>query len=541
MNRTSLTILSLTLAVACVRTEENIDTTVIRGNIIVPPTTAAEPADATNDNWLTPVDLPMLSYRETTVTAQAENFGSVEDLIAGQADYFVVVAGDDGTVSFELDFETSQGLGRDKTHLAVNFYDMDNAEEDCTTSFSCAPAEDDCTCAASYDDGSEACVEDKGCTDVCTWEVMETETCVALPYAALTTDGTLGHLSTSMDLADGATYGIEIVATDTTEFTDSAMDYTFRFGALTPVDDQFLVGAYLAQDVTERGNPVGGASVYDLQWDEVERAWVGKFEMLHIKSVESTEDTAAGTTDHLVTESVPQVWLLGGTWPTLNASIPSGSLYSSEAVQVATGDGSEQVGDWGLDTSDPVEPEPEATDTGDTAPPVPIPAPRGEIVLVIDALQPKVIGWDYTEEEPNDVTLNEDVTLLVDELGLANVLPDASLDIYTDIIRGNIELESTDAGWGIHPMDVFAFTVTEETNASFTFEWDDPAADHDFLLYDTDGVYWEYSLYAYPEIIDTAASGFTLPAGSTWYLGVLPYAGQIGDTPYTIEIEYSAP
>ncbi len=41
-------------------------------------------------------------------------------------------------------------------------------------------------------------------------------------------------------------------------------------------------------------------------------------------------------------------------------------------------------------------------------------------------------------------------------------------------------------------------------------------------------------------MIDTAQWGFHLEAGSTWYLLVLPYAGILGDDPYTIEIEYSA-
>ncbi len=539
MKRTTISILFASLVVACVRTEEGIDTTVIRGNIVVPPFATTEPADATNDSWLTPVELPMLSYREMTVTAQAENFGNVEDGVAGQSDLFTVVAGDDGTISFEVDFETGQGVGRDKTHMAVNFYDMDNAEEDCTTSYSCAPVEDDCGCTATYNETAAECVEDKGCVDVCTWEIVETETCVPIPFFAGTTDGTLGDFDTSLSIVDGTTYGIEIVATDSTDVTEpgDTLDYTFRFGALEPVDDQFLVGAYLADEVTARGNPVGGASVVDLAWDEVERAWVGKFEMLHIKSVETTPGGEGESDEHAVTESHAQVWLLGGSWPTLNASIPSGALYSSEAVQVATGDGDDVVGDWG----DTAVPEPEELDSGDTAGPEPVPVPRGDIVLYIDALQPKVIGWEYTEEEPNDVTLNDDVTLLAEELPLANELPPGSLDIYTDVIHGAVELETADAGWGIHPMDVFAFTVESETNATFTFEWDDPSADHDFLLYDADGLYWAYSLYDYPEIIDTAAWGFTLPADTVWYIGILPYEGQPGDTPYTIEIEYAAP
>jgi hypothetical protein len=579
------TILFLVLA-GCAQTEEDIDTTIIRGNILVAPASFEEPADSgetANDSWLTPTELPMIHYRELTVTGTAQEFGSIEDVVEGNHDMYTIVAAGSGTVGLDLGFETEQGMGRDRTILGVDIYDLDNAEEECTTAYSCAPVEAECGCEASYDEGSEACVEADGCTDECTWQVVATETCVPLPTISTTTDGTLGDFSTSFEVVDGTTYGIDIISIDSTELDEgSVKDYSFTIGALTPDEDEFLVGAYLEQDPLARGNPVGGGSVYDLAWDEVERAWVGKFEIVHIKSVESTEtcelepgcvaaeeecgceasyDEATESCvvedgcedactwsveqvesddcseDHVVTEGHDQVWLLGGTWPTLNASIPSGSLYSSEAVQVATGDGDDTVGDWG-DTAAPVVEE--DADTADTAPPEPVPVPRGEIVVVIDTLQPKVIGWEYSEEEPNDVSLNDDVTLLVDELGLANLLPDASLDIYTDVIHGDVTLETADAGW-IHPLDVFAITVPEETNATFTFEWDDPTADHDFLLYDSDGLYWAYSLYDYPEIIDTAAWGFSLPAGSTWYIGVLPYAGEVGDTPYSIEIEYSAP
>jgi hypothetical protein len=537
--KTNTSVLFLILA-GCVKTEEDIDKTVIRGNIMVPPASFEEPADSgdtANGSWLTPTELPMIHYRILDVTATAQEFGSMDDGVDGDHDMYTVVAAGSGTITMDLSFETSQGMGRDKTILGVNIYDLDNAEEECTTSYACAAVEEECGCEASYDETNEQCVEDKECADTCTWEVVATETCVPLPMIAETTDGTLGHYGTSFEVADGSTYGIEIVSIDSTELDEgSVKPYAFSLSALTPEDDEFLVGAYLLDDPHARGNPVGGASVYDLQWDEVDRAWVGKFEMLHIKSVESTEDTAANTTDHLVTEGHEQVYLLGGTWPTLNASIPSGSLYSSEAVLVPTGDGDSTVGGWG-DTAAPEEPE---LDTADTAGPEPVPVPRGDIVVMVDTLQPKVIGWEFTEEEPNDVTLNDDVTLLAEELENADVLPAGSLDIYTDVIHGDITLESAEAGW-IHPLDVFAFTVEEETNATFTFEWADATADHDFLLYDDEGVYWAYSLYDYPEIIATADWGFTLPAGSTWYIGVLPYAGQVGDTPYSVEIEYAAP
>jgi hypothetical protein len=543
MKTRDLSILFLLLA-ACAKTEQGIDQTVIRGNIIVPPVAVEEPTDAdktANDDWFTATELPMLTYREMDLTGSAHGFGTFDTddgvvVEPGNSDCYILAAKEDGLLDVSLSFETQPGMGRDKTILGLNLYDLDNAEESCTTAYSCAPVEAECACEATYDDGSGQCVEDKACKESCTWEVVATETCLPVPTLALSSDGTLGDVQGAIEVSGGGNYGIEIVATDSTEYIDEAMPYSVNIGALTPDDDVFLVGAYGSDDITAKGNPLGGGSVYDMQWDEVERAWVGKFEMLHIKSVETTQDTAENSEDHVVTEGADVVYLLGGTLPTLNASIPSGSLYSSTAVMVDTSAGEGVIGDWG----DTAEPETEPMDTADTAGPAPVPAPRGELTVVIDQLQPRVVGWEYTEEEPNEVTLDDSLYLVLEELGNANVVPDASLDIYTDIIRGDVTLDTDFPNWASEYVDVFAITVPEDTNATFTFEWGTPSADHDFILYGSDGYYYAYSLYAYPEIISTSEWGFHLEAGSTWYLLVLPYAGILGDDPYTIEIEYAA-
>ena len=495
-----------------------------------------------------------------------------------------MVAADSGTISFDLAFETAQGMGRDKTILELYVYDLDNAEEECTTSYSCAAVEPECGCTASYDDGNEECVEDKACADECTWEIVATETCMPIAETMVSSDGTLGSISTSLDVVDGATYGLEVVAVDSTEYeTGSALAYSFAFGALTPEDDQFLVGAYLSQDVTDRGNPLAGASVYDLQWDEVERAWVGKFEMLHVKSVVTEDVNCAIETDydcsaadcgcaasydddasecvqdpaceeectweiettetevceeeHTVTESEPQVWLMGGTWPTLNSSIPSGSLYSTEAVQVATGDGTEQVGDWG----DTAAPEPEEVDTADTAGPEPVPVPRGEIVVVIDALQPKVIGWEYTEEEPNDVGLTEDDELDWDNVATyANMLPVASGPGFVDIVHGVVVYDTDDPDYS-GDNDVFGLTVAEEMNMSCTFTYSSDMDNLDMYLLDSSGgvlvAAWNFG-DVNPEAFTTEAVGFTLVPGEEYYIVLFGWTGTTGEKAYNVELEY---
>ncbi len=590
MKRTIIPIAALLLS-ACAKTEEGIDTTVIRGNIIVPPATFDEPGDATNDSWDAPVELPMVTYRETTIQASIGGFGSIEDGIAGTSDYYTVVANGSGVVGFDLLFETSQGMGRDKSILYTFIYDMDNVEEECTTAYSCAPVDDECGCEASYDEVGEHCVEEKDCADVCTWEIVATETCVPVPTVGYTSDGTLGHVAFDLEVVDGGTYGIEIMAADSTEFTEpeDAMPYGFTLGALTPEDDEFIVGAYVSNDVNERGNPVAGASVTDLQWDEAERAWVGKFEMLHVKSVVSEEvdcrddisyscvasdcgcaagydeDSASCVQDteceetctweveetvteicdeeHTVVESIPEVWLMGGTWPTLNASIPSGALYSSEAVHVATGDGDDLVGTWGIDTDAPeTEPE-ESTDTADTAPPDPVTVPRGEIVVVVDALQPKVIGWEYTEEEPNDVLTDEDGAFDWANVGsYANMLPVASGPGIVDIIHGVVIYETEDPDYS-GDNDVFGVTVEEEMNATVTFTYGSDADNLDMYLLDSTGGVL-VAAYAYgdvnPESFSTATAGFTFVPGEEYYIVIFGWVGTAGEKTYNVELEYAA-
>lgn len=582
MKRTTQGILFLLLA-GCAKVEEGIDDTIIRGNVIIPPasTEEGETDDEDNGTWYTPTELPMLHYRKMTLTGNSSSFGGEAFGLDPDYDHYSITAKDDGVLDVAMSFETSQGMQRDKTIYELYLYDLDNADQDCSSEFSCEAS--DCKCEAEYIASECGCVEAKECKEECSWEIVETETCELVPAAGGSTDGTLGYYSTSLEVSGGGSYGIQVIALDSSEYKDGT-DYTIEMGALTPDDDSFIVGAYQSDDPTDHGNPVGGASVFDLAWDELNEQWTGKFEMLYLKSVVTTEvdcepvhscDCDCGCTvpyneessqcevpeaceeecsceivadevcqeDHAVTEGVPdegQVYILGGSMPSLNSSIPSGTLYASQAVLVQVDPDGGMHGDWGLDTAEPEETEPEPVDTGDTAPPEPTTVPTGEIVVSFDALQPRVVGWEYDEEEPNEVTMDGSLYLAVEELELANFAGECSLDIYTDVIHGNVTLDTDFPDWANEYVDVYAVTAPRDTNATFTFEWDTPAADHDFILYGSDGLYYAYSLYAYPEIIDTAQWGFHLSAGSTWYLLVLPYYGIVGDDPYTIEIEYSA-
>jgi len=583
MNRFTQT-LALFALVACAKTEDGIDTTTIRGNIVIPPSSFEEPADSgetANDSWDMPTELPMLTYRRTSINGTAQDFGDMESSLVGNGDHYTLAAVADGELSVILDFETSQGMGRDKTILELYLYDLDNAEEECATAYSCAAA--DCACEATYAEGTSECVEADDCEETCTWEVVETETCVPIATTGGGTDGTLGYVEFTMPVVSGGNYGVLVISTDSTEYDPgSSMPYTLELGALEPVDDSFLVGAYLSDDVQVRGDPVGGASVYDMEWDELNGMWMGKFEIVHIKSVVTedincvvetrcscdcgcsvtyeeetgqcmladdceeecvceTEEEEVCEEEHTVTEGHPTVWLMGGTWPTLNASIPSGALFSSQAVQVATGDGSSQVGDWGLDTAEDTQETTPETDTADTAGPEPVAAPTGEIVVSIDTIQPRVIGWEFVEVEPNDVVPDQEMNYIlhVEDLVNANVLPEPSGPGITDIIYGDLPCDTEEPLWADGYVDVFAITMTEDLNATFTLGWDDCSADVDLHLYNELGELMDYSWNGCPESIDTAVSDNPLLEGSTWYLAVLPWQGPVATFTYSLEIEYA--
>jgi hypothetical protein len=256
--------------------------------------------------------------------------------------------------------------------------------------------------------------------------------------------------------------------------------------------------------------------------------------------VVSTEEPDTGDTGthevHEVDENLGAVYLIGGTLPKLNASIPSGALYSTTAVEVSLGDHDQILGGW--DTSVPEAP---AADTGDTAPVEPVAVPLSNIVVTFDAVQPRTVGWEYDEVEPNEVTVNADYSLMVEELVNAGVLPTASGPGFVDIVHGSATIAEGGTDWFTNPNDIFALTLPEDSSATVSLAWDDCATDLDLHLYDSEGAIWAYSWYDCPEAIATGEWGVVLTGGSTWYIAVLPYAGSTGEHPYDLEIEYGSP
>lgn len=574
-----LSILLVTALASCAKHEEGIDRTIVRGNVVVPPASFDEPTDGgmdANDLWEEADELPAIHYRKLVLNGHAASFGGVTYGQLPDYDYYTISAESGGTITVSLDYPTSPGMGRDRTFFEVYLYDLGAGEEACETDVSCTC---DCACEATWDDCNEECVVGEDCEEECDCQPVESTTCVPVAVAGGNTNESMGHYAFDYEVqADGA-YGILVVAADSSEYENGA-DYTLSFNSLTPSDTTFLVGAYLSEDPATHGDPLGGGSVFDLTWDQVHEAWVGRFEVLYLRSVVSTETCAdemactcdcgcaatyeessgtctmdpdctyegeeectcepevreVCTEDHEVTEGVPggKVWLMGGSMDSVNSAILSGTLFSSAAVEVAIAAGDEEVviGGWG----DSAEPEP--VDTSDSAYELE-PPPVGDIVVILDTLQPLVRGWDYTEEEPNDCALNTDYSLPVEEEANANVLPDPMGLPYTDFIFGAAPLDIEAPVWDAAYNDLFALTMVEGLNATITLGWDDCDTDLDLHLYDAEGVLQSVSWYGCPESISTAADGLALDAGTTWYIAVLPYAGSVGEHPYSVEIEYA--
>ena len=430
---------------ACHEPEEGIDRTVLRGNAkIVPYATEEIDSEKVDNRSLDNAEeLPNLTYRYMTVAGNFSKFAG--SMASGDIDSYLINADGDGDLTVTLSFETVTGkLGSDGTTAYLYLFDLESGDEDCSCEEECV--KDACDCV---------------------------ETCEPSVTSYGGGDGMGGVITVSIPVVAGGEYAIQVEAAESDEV--DSLDYSLAIESLVPTDDDFMVGAFQNGDVTERGNPVAGGSVFDWQWDETELAWIGRYEMLYFRTVENEYD-ADGAETITTVEGVDQVYLLGGSFNNLNASIPSGALFSSEALQVDTKtDGYEEtvIGDWGLDTAEGEEEETDDYyyyyDTGEPEPAEPIDI--GPFVLVIDTLMPKVIGWEYTEEENNDVAVDGSTyNLVMDDIGNANVLPAPSGPGFVDVIYGTASIVSASADWN-HDPDIFALEVEDELGAYMVLTW----------------------------------------------------------------------
>ena len=131
--------------------------------------------------------------------------------------------------------------------------------------------------------------------------------------------------------------------------------------------------------------------------------------------------------------NLTEVWIFAGTFPNLNSGIPSGTLYSAQGTQVSL-------------TNETIE----------------------TVSVNVDTIQPKLIGWTFTETEPNEPNYDDKSGFGTEN---ANDAGEASGPGYVDVLTGTITMTGA-AGYSEHDEDLIGFTVPTEVYLSITLDWD---------------------------------------------------------------------
>ena len=291
--------------------------------------------------------------------------------------------------------------------------------------------------------------------------------------------------------------------------------YTVWLSGSNPADAGIKIGAYLdASDYQARGALAGGSNVTG--WLLEGTTWTGSYTMTFFKTVESGEavNSYGETIDsHTVIEGAETVYLVGGTFKSLNEALPAGTLHNSTPVQV-------DLKPNKANEADPV---------------------------VLDQIAPKVIGWTTEEVEPNNVGFLDEGGLDLANIGEATPLPIGSGLGFVDVINGvqtfhDVMADGADSTGSDenNDIDVYAMTVPEALDVVVTMSWP-TTANLDGYLADDTGTFVAAG-YAIgdvnPEFYPVSAFGITLEPDRTYYLVVLPWEGDAGDHAYTIELEW---
>lgn len=566
---------STTLGACAPEPETGIDRTVLSGTVQITPHLSVEDEsvvgvnDAIIDNLDTEKvvemaqDLGLLGHRYSLVDGTCHTFSAERDgPPTGDFDYYTFKPQFSGTITVGLTWADAE-----------------------ITDPKDPPAEEMVWHLSAYDvDGVSATAEEL--------EALEAGEYITL-YDS-TTDGSYGNASFSLDVQADSIYAIRVAGRRALGDSDA---YRLSISGFDPNgwDDgaggttgtaTVLVGAYTSNDVTNRGNPVGGTSVESFVFDAETLTWSGDYTMWYIQSVTTTEvtgaqgrsvspptqndendtgdtassvpgdtgssdtgtgDTGSGDTgsedtgandtgnsgsndtgsdgsgssdggEDTTTEPEPEpqystvvdgnlteVWIYAGTFPNLNSGIPSGTLYSAQGTQVSL-------------TSETID----------------------AVSVNVDTIQPKLIGWTYTETEPNEPNYDDKSGFGTEN---ANYAGEASGPGYVDILTGTITMTGA-VGYSEHDEDLISLTVPTEVYLSITLDWDttddidyyvlgpkdgDPTAD-----YEDDSDY-----YAQPEF---GVTRDLLIPGETYYIWVAGYSGTDQNVAnYTVELEYLAP
>ena len=249
--RNHLTILAL--LTACSSGETGIQDVSIEGTVLIGPGTYAEledPETGANDSLDTPESINLLSYRAMSITGTIDVFRTnpMNGCFTGDADTFTFIAADSGDVAVTLDWEEAASA---------------DAEEAETSSYSVALLD-----LGPASGGAETTV-----------------------LADPSTEGLYGHFEASMPTVANHR---DAVVVQGRESTVGPRDYVIGLGGYDPNNTSVVVGAYRSGDITDKGNPVGGATVPSFTWDAETRSWSGDYIIWDIRGVTTCEEGEPG-------------------------------------------------------------------------------------------------------------------------------------------------------------------------------------------------------------------------------------------------------
>ncbi len=334
---------------------------------------------------------------------------------------------------------------------------------------------------------------------------------VAVPLTEVLTEG--GSAVLSFEAEAGKDYAFSV---EGLQNLDGEPDgYTVWLSGSSPDGAGIKMGAYLdASDYQARGALAGGSNVTG--WLLEGTTWTGSYTMTFFKTVESGEaENSYGETidSHTVIEGAETVYLVGGTFKSLNEALPAGTLHNGTPVQV-------DLKPNKANEADPV---------------------------VLDTIAPKVIGWTVDEVEPNNVGFLDEGGLDLANIAESTELPIGSGLGFVDVINGvqtfsDVMADGADSTGSDenNDIDVYTLTVPESLDVVVTMSWP-TTANLDGYMADSTGtiVAAGYAIGdVNPEFYPVSAFDVTLEPGETYYLVVLPWEGDAGDHAYTIELEW---
>jgi len=522
--------------VGCITPEAGIDRTLLEGKVTIPMSIESDPGDgqaSIRDSVADAYDMGPLSWRYTTITGKARSFGdwnSFEASWEGDLDFFAFTGAAEEEVTFSF------------TYDAANSTETSTGTDTGTTTTSTT----DTATGDTGDTGDTGIVEEE--PPALLWDVqlysldqgLDESTGVPLnSVAGGTSLGAGGLIEFTATIEPGQDYVVGIIPLANNIEADN--NYSLMISGHSPEKTSIFAGAYAPfDDMMNRGAPIGGSAVEGWSLDEETKEWSGSYRMTYIRQVEMVEPEVVPEGEEaqsaaVVTEGAQSVMIIAGDFANLNQGLPAGTLYSPTPAEV-TMNGPLSGGEEICEET----PEDTTSDPGLNLLHCRVVAPD----IAVTEIAPKVLGWEITEVEPNDVSVDPYIVdIEVEALANAQDLGVAGSGVgYVDRIVGTLGFPSEEPGWLDGDSDAFGFTVNEPIDATITLDWA-VANDFDINLYrhdEANGVVETigYSWYSQPEVWNVSDYGEILEPGYTYYLVVLAWTGEVGDHPYTIELEW---